>query len=276
MIIDPFAGEMGRAGVDAAASLMAALPGLPMARRRHAAVGEPSGWSPAELSPRAWYDAVLSPKQFGSGSLVSRWDDLSGNERHAAQNTAAFQPAYDAADGWLEFDGTNDALVPSSSLIAAGTGSFTLAAVYRKDNTADRYVYSQGGSSNHRSIFLGGASGWRFSLWGALMSDQGSLSVGADHIAIWTYTGSARQIHVDGAQIFSGSYSAANLLASSPVIGGPFDNGANRIAGRMRSLISFGAGLSQQDRERLEGYLAHRWSIAGNLPAGHPHKAAAP
>jgi hypothetical protein len=29
-------------------------------------------------------------------------------------------------------------------------------------------------------------------------------------------------------------------------------------------------------RQQMEGYLAHRWGLTGNLPAGHPYKSAPP
>jgi hypothetical protein len=34
--------------------------------------------------------------------------------------------------------------------------------------------------------------------------------------------------------------------------------------------------LSTTDRQKLEGYLAHKWGLAANLPADHPYKSAAP
>jgi hypothetical protein len=37
--------------------------------------------------------------------------------------------------------------------------------------------------------------------------------------------------------------------------------------------------LGTSDREKLEGYLAHKWQGAGannNLPAGHPYKSVPP
>lgn len=39
----------------------------------------------------------------------------------------------------------------------------------------------------------------------------------------------------------------------------------------------FGSGpLSLADQERLEGYLAHRWGVASELPSGHPYRASPP
>lgn len=44
-------------------------------------------------------------------------------------------------------------------------------------------------------------------------------------------------------------------------------------------LAEWGCGnatLNTADRQRLEGYLAHRWGLTGNLPGGHPYKTTPP
>ena len=40
--------------------------------------------------------------------------------------------------------------------------------------------------------------------------------------------------------------------------------------------IVIGNSLSTNDRQRVEGYLAHKWGLTALLPAGHPYKSAAP
>ena len=37
-----------------------------------------------------------------------------------------------------------------------------------------------------------------------------------------------------------------------------------------------GSSLSDADRQRIEGYLAHKWGLTGDLASGHPYKTAAP
>jgi hypothetical protein len=34
--------------------------------------------------------------------------------------------------------------------------------------------------------------------------------------------------------------------------------------------------LTTGERQRLEGYAAHKWGLAGSLPGGHPYKSAPP
>jgi hypothetical protein len=53
-------------------------------------------------------------------------------------------------------------------------------------------------------------------------------------------------------------------------------NGAKApMVGNIAEFIIFD-GLSDADVEKLEGYLAHKWGLEANLPAGHTYKAAAP
>jgi len=40
--------------------------------------------------------------------------------------------------------------------------------------------------------------------------------------------------------------------------------------------IAIEGPLSTEDRQKLEGYLAHKWDLQANLPANHPYKAAPP
>jgi hypothetical protein len=45
---------------------------------------------------------------------------------------------------------------------------------------------------------------------------------------------------------------------------------------RIGELVIIPGELSGDDRRKIEGYLAHKWSLAGDLPADHPFKASAP
>lgn len=47
--------------------------------------------------------------------------------------------------------------------------------------------------------------------------------------------------------------------------------GAGTYAGDIAEVIICDAVLSTTDRQKLEGYLAHKYGLAGNLPVGHPY-----
>lgn len=79
-------------------------------------------WSPLDLSGLAlWLDASDAGSfTYSSGTLVSQWNDLSGNAKHATQSTASYQPSRNSTLNGLDtvhFDGTdNHMLVPNLSL----------------------------------------------------------------------------------------------------------------------------------------------------------------
>lgn len=46
--------------------------------------------------------------------------------------------------------------------------------------------------------------------------------------------------------------------------------------GDIAEVLYFNVALDQSDRQKVEGYLAWKWGLEGDLPAGHPYKAAPP
>ena len=52
--------------------------------------------------------------------------------------------------------------------------------------------------------------------------------------------------------------------------------GGRNLKGWIAETILLDDIPSQEDRQKIEGYLAHKWDLAANLPDGHPYKNAAP
>ena len=77
------------------------------------------------------------------------------------------------------------------------------------------------------------------------------------------------------------------LLAANPVAPGNFGFRYN-ISGYgltgaeetgdfdVAEVLVYDSKLSDADREKVEGYLAHKWGMAAELPVGHPYKSAPP
>lgn len=58
---------------------------------------------------------------------------------------------------------------------------------------------------------------------------------------------------------------------------GSANNSANRyFTGQIGEILIYNSVLSDLDRQRMEGYLAWKWGIPGNLPQTHPFKLFAP
>ena len=58
--------------------------------------------------------------------------------------------------------------------------------------------------------------------------------------------------------------------------GGEVEGGSYRPDWTLAEILILDGVPSTDDRQRLEGYLAHKWALTGSLPADHPYKSAAP
>lgn len=76
------------------------------------------------------------------------------------------------------------------------------------------------------------------------------------------------RFYIDGTTILALS---ANIVAlgTNPLIGAGFD-------GRVAEVIDCAAALTTAERQRVEGYLAWKYGLAANLPAGHPYESERP
>ena len=49
-----------------------------------------------------------------------------------------------------------------------------------------------------------------------------------------------------------------------------------RMTGDYAEILVFDQNLSQSDRQKVEGYLAHKWGLEGQLASNHPYRYRAP
>lgn len=258
-------------------------------------------WTPAELATAVWLDAADAATITLNGSSVSQWNDKSGNGVHVAQPTANQQPAYTASGlnskGLLTFDGSNDNLF-NQYYPGAGASRNTLTTIIAV------FKYITGGSSEDIAIALGrvgaiqevrglyrAANGTTqgYVGWGAeLLSSSLSCDIGGDH-HLWSVVQSsitAPQISLwrDGS-IDSGSPRSLSGNLKSTVDYGVRIGNINAAEGSgynystnmsMAEVLIFDSALSTGNRQKCEGYLAHKWGLAASLPSDHPYKAAAP
>jgi hypothetical protein len=58
--------------------------------------------------------------------------------------------------------------------------------------------------------------------------------------------------------------------------GVPTPDAPTYFNGAMFEVVYAPSMLSTLDRQKVEGYLAHKWGLTANLPGDHPYKIAAP
>ena len=79
--------------------------------------------------------------------------------------------------------------------------------------------------------------------------------------------------------IFTASAST-NMTSSNGsirmVLGNNVDTSAYASDFVLAEFLTYNVVLADTDRQRVEGYLAHKWGTTGSLPANHPYKSEAP
>ncbi|MGU3668022.1 hypothetical protein ACLBX9_27865 [Methylobacterium sp. A49B] len=246
-------------------------------------------WNPLTDLPAgtlaAWHDVNDSSTFDLSGGLVTQFRDKSGNGI-TLTGSAGSRPTYSAA-GYnglpaMIFDGSTTFLGTSGnvSTLPSGAANGTIVAVAQCASTPQGGSvlagYGGGGGGNYRSVgpvYPNPTVGM-----GTIGFDRGGSYtwVGFDRIAVVEFNAADCGIWTDGNP--RESFGATTLTTTSPsqyFIGKHYVYGMN-WTGAVQEVFVINGILSDSDRQKLEGYLAWKWGLQGQLPAGHTYASAPP
>jgi hypothetical protein len=247
-----------------------------------------------------WLDAADSFTLFDSttgGSLVAadggvaRWEDKSGNSRHATQATSGSRPLrktnVQGGKDVLRFDGSNDFLQSTDFLdLTAGQSMTIIAAIKRSATNATHAIVSKYAKSDASDGST--ADGWGFNFTDTNKitffggTDEGSSS----SVRSTDGTVSASAFTVLSAKVSAGAISGATLYRNSSTIPSSATlSGAQTLEntsfavtvgalvytfnipvwylnGDIAEIIIYNSALSDADRSAVESYLMTKWGIA--------------
>jgi len=245
-----------------------------------------SGWTPADVTPFAWYDATDSDTITESGGSVSQWDDKSGNARHLSEASASRQPTWNTTDE-VDFDGSEyiwhdsafmyangecDAYMivratPTTTGVILSESSLTSPADYNNvesfnSTEMETYIRNDAGGTviNHDTLYN------MTGLW----DDTTRLVLSRD-------TGSEVSGYVGGTLGNTHAYTRTGVLTlvrfafGCSLKGTPVQYSNCGIKEAV-----FTDNLSTNDRQKMEGYLAWKHGLETDLPSGHPYEDEAP
>jgi len=260
-----------------------------------------SVWNPSMISTALWLDAADASTIGESGGAVSEWRDKSGNAYHCTQLTPGEKPTYsvNTLNGRpvVSFNGdhlnnSNVSLglinrsifiVSAETTQGANAGIFSL-----KPANTSRYDYSGVDSFSLDS----GTNSDHLNIEGSSNSDSlagtyklAATGSGVTPVSIWSEvkTSGSGTLYKNGTSIVTDSsfteFSANNTTGY--VLGrryylGAVDTSGQGLIGYIAELVFASSTLSTLDRQKVEGYLAHKWGLTANLPGDHPYKIAAP
>lgn len=245
-------------------------------------MGASNKWTPLQLSIiDAWYDVSdYSTITETSGNVTALADKTSNNYDLSYAGTS---PVY-SSTGWdgslpaIEFGGNVFSALRSSTRLTQA--DITIAAVYDTDTTSGTRrpfgIVTYSNSSNKETFALAPDNSLRFD--GAFASGSITAATGK-FLRVANVNSSTMYDFINGSQNISGSVTsglATDGYISVGEVVTTFDLATYTFDGRIAEAVVCIGTLSQSDREKLEGYFAHRWGIESSLPSNHPYKSSPP
>ncbi len=252
-------------------------------------------WEPSCLGTLAqWLDAMeASTVSFASGSSVATWTDKSSNARSVSGLSGKY-PTYTSSElgaGYpgMKFDGSSQVFTRNSFVYALGSTSiFT---VIKSAASAGKAVFSEGGAMGSEVSYTPLMSSASNTMTGLIVngSDVTELDLpvtssplfdGSVRLAMVQDSGSSYVTYSNGIRQDEAATSYTRGVSSPTTfhLGARYKNGDDSLwmPGAIGEFIVTSGVLSSLNRQKLEGYSAHKWGVSSNLPAGHPYKSAAP
>jgi hypothetical protein len=264
-----------------------------------------AAWTPAALGAdlALWLDADDAGTITLNGSTVAQWNDKSGNNRHVSQAVATAQPTY-LSVGFsgkpsLRTDGT-DTLTAGTTSLGRNVGGLTAAIVGMhpvgatfNSNACDIIIYSA--SVGPTRMYLGpnpsASTSNRYAVAGRRLDGDAfaSVSSSTDSLANrgnpWirigqrAYTDGVVNHWTNGTQditsfALQGAGNTSDTNSAQAIIFGGVSNAPANT--QLSEIVVTHSTMTTDDRQKLEGYLAWKWGLEANLPAGHPYKTTPP
>ena len=260
-----------------------------------------SFWEPTCLGSTTlaqWLDASeTSTVTISSGSATASWLDKSGNNRTVSQATVAKQPAYTLADigtqPGMRFNGTSSSMTAPGGAFAYGFGSASFFTVIKAATVAaTRYVFSEAGNATLNTYYAPLATTTSSTITGATVGTAGGVpQLNFPASSSPFFDGTVRlAMSVDAGNSFTTfsngiaqSQADTNYTRAASVID-TYRLGARLVrttesgwfSGSIGEFMIIRGTLTATQRQKLEGYSAHKWGVSANLPGGHPYISVAP
>ena len=294
-IVDAYSGEIMIEAASASDAWTAAMPVLGViiegttATDTQDGAPPPSAWTPANLgfALRAWYkfDALTG----SDGDLQGSVTDASINGFTLTQ-TGTARPMLAAAHqnglNTLRWNiGVANQFYPLANAIFSGSSAGSAYIVFRLFADVSNMGLMDWGSS-------GNSSHWPY-IDGNIYCDFGSNvrktvgnpSVTQEAYRIYSIYSAASDwaFYIDGgtggpsggtSPFYSTASNTVGWNAGSVQLGN--NSAANYLNGWIAEIVFTNAKQSTTDRQKMEGYLAHKWGLTGNLDSTHPYKSTPP
>jgi hypothetical protein len=252
-------------------------------------------WNPSMITTALWLDAADASTVTTVSGAVSQWNDKSGNVRNFTQSTAGSRPAYSTAAlnnlNTVTPDGSNDWMTGPVIFSDNQPTSYFIIVAYKLlniiddgvSNTANFLIGQTGSVVLNSNLYVNIAIGTprkivhdAFPPGGGSLASNTTITANTNYLTAFARNGDTREIWLNGASDASQSaaetYNGTTIDATNlfQLLG--TNNATNANVGEIVAV----AYPTTTNRQKLEGYLAHKWGLTANLPSDHPYKTVGP
>jgi hypothetical protein len=238
-------------------------------------------WSPANIATALWLDAADTGTVITESGAVSQWNDKSGNGRNATQSTAGNRPTYTAngltSKNVITFNaGSSTRLSSALGAASAIESSFTVANA-SSANTGQQSLLASSAAGGRQFRLSSTTASFLSQATALLGTSSSNAPKDAAIIFNLAYSGGGTSL-----SFFFNGTSAGTATTGNSVSGGGTTSigaqggGSEGLTGYIAEIVVLQSAPSTDTRQRIEGYLAHKWGLTANLPAGHPYKTVGP
>jgi len=261
--------------------------------------GGAAAFSPKDISGlQLWLDATTGLFDATSGgsavttnaSSVARWEDQSGNARHATQSTsgnrATLRTSVQNSKNIIRFDGTDDFYSGLSAALLNTTTSnkFSIYIAWIPDLASRQSAYGGGGilrkmtngGSGDTDWYFGVRSGGRFVInitGGAnkAVTSTTSLTTNTSYVVGLVFDGSASATVVsDRIKLYLGTTEETKILDDGSggwgngdgEIGRGYTSSSYYFKGDVCEIVVYDSVLSADNRTKVSDYLKSKWGIS--------------
>ena len=242
-------------------------------------IGEP--WTPDYADLDAWWDFSLESTVTtnSSGNIISV-ADITGNEHTLEQGAGTRQPSYQIGG----INGLNCALFDTdwfgANSLADGTVDnqpLSVYAVYNSsvDDGNSRMLWSFGAADpdNSRIALVATAlvGTHRYQFFPGTVHERDGVFL-TPTITSLVADSSIVNAFINGSNVLlNANRQATDTQSFENFRVGAYRN-QNMFSGRVGEFLIFKGTHSTDTREKIEGYLAHKWGLTDSLPSDHPYK----
>lgn len=247
----------------------------------------PALWDPASLATPANMSVWLRSDTGITtvAGAMTAWTDKSSNANNASASGTGPAVSTGAINGYdtVNFNGSSNYMTIADSasldLNASGVSFIALVKTTKSTATSTQGIITKESTWNY-SIKMDGSSQGSVSFSNGASSDEstaGSNPANDWNIAIMN---KSDKYYINGAEQGAAAYTPAAdntkvvYLGAWNASAGP--TVSNYFTGELAELIVYNGQLTTNERQQIEGYLAHRYGLQSNLPSTHPYRNFAP